>query len=99
MKFNFDNIEIFDEPFKHVVYKNCLVGNEKRITAQALSLADEFKAKLVENENFSKIEIKSAPNECGNLLKFMSSQELANICAKHFLLTNLEPDALYDGEG
>ena len=99
IKIDLKNLETFEEPFKHLVYKDCIVGDQRSIRDQALELARKAKDQLVENTNFSKIELKNASAACGELLKFMASKELAEICAKHFSIPDLEADPFYDGGG
>ena len=91
--------EVFYEPFKHIVYKDCIEGNQEDITSAAIKLGEEKKKSLVENDNYSKIEIKQSDGPLKDLFAFMSSQELADICSKHLDLRKLEPDPEYDGGG
>ena len=99
MLINLDNPEIYDEPFRHVIFRNCVNVDFQEVLEQADMLFSENEGKLVQTENYSKVEVKKANGVCGELLKFMSGEVLLRVCEKYLNMQGLSTDPDYDGGG
>lgn len=90
----------FDHPFRHVVLTDCIVSERQEIWREIKELSNKCKDKHVENENFSKLEIKEAPGQIGEILKCMCSEKLTKVCKRFFPeFEDLSPDPTFDGGG
>ena len=99
MILSLEKYEIREKPFKHIVYRDTIKADQKEVTLEALNQIEKQKCLLVENENFSKIELKKSSGICGKLMESMSSKELASLCSNLFSIPNIEPDPQFDGGG
>lgn len=96
----FENAEFFDYPFKHVVLTDCILGDRQEIWQEIKDLAAKNEDKHVENDNFSKLELKEAAGQIGEILKGMCSGELTNVCKRFFPeFEDLSADPTFDGGG
>lgn len=91
--------EVYDHPFKHVIYRDVIKTSFDELSASIDDVAEKNSFRLKQNENFHKIEVKSASGRLQQLLDFMASDDLAALCAQHFNIPNLEADPSFDGGG
>jgi len=99
IKLNLKNPLVKEEPFRHIIFQNCIPLDQKAVTAEAMAVLDAAKKTKAESSNYSKIEVKHADGICGQLLDAMCGEELGKLCSKYFTLPGLTPDPEYDGGG
>jgi hypothetical protein len=90
--------EFFSDPFKHIVCKIDLGLSPHQI--QEFLTATPTQDFLVnKNSNFQKKELRKASGHLGDILKYVCSQELLELCQREFGLSELKPDESFDGGG
>ena len=98
--YNLSNFVVHTHPYKYVVVSNVIEFPKTEVFKETDAIWHRHKEEHVENENYSKLELKTAGGMCGHLMDLMCGEKLNQFLQDRFPeMGQLTADPSFDGGG